>query len=575
MKTKKKTCFTALFLAAWAMALPSPSAFILSEKKAMHEAAQAKDDPLEIAKKELKAAKANRDDAGISHAYKTIMHLSPASEKTAYADSLVGAARRTKKDIEIGSAYITKGALYYSRRELEKALDCFLAADPYISKTGDAYLRYKHKYSVAVGKHELGYYDDAVGAFIECARYFEQENDQAYLNSLHLLSLGYLRQGQYALSRDTAERGLSASKSLKIPEMGHYFRQVLGANMFHAKNYGGAVAVLESELSYFKGKDDYANESATNYYIGCSKWEMGDKDGAIASLKEVERIFSSKKFMRPEFMNSYSIILDFYVAKGDSKNISKYASSLDSADAAINREFKYLASTVYKKYDVLRRKELIQKNDDYVRYLNKSIPIILVGFSILALALVQAYRRRRYDRSFRKIMEKLQQPKPEKAIDPKEDYPSKDKENDILSKIDKAIEEWEIFKEWYSKEEFMKKTGIENEKAFLQVLKRRKGMHYILFFHTQSIMHLLSKLMNDPSLFEKSYNQDLAELSNYSSGRALSDGMYMVLGMRPKQFIPRFRKYLSQPDSDSRSVQEAIEEIRQGLTGDADAAGTD
>jgi len=180
---------------------------------------------------------------------------------------------------------------------------------------------------------------------------------------------------------------------------------------------------------------------------------------------------------------------------------------------------------------------------------------------------------RGHDKSFQNVIEMLEQPANEIIGDTKDDYPSEEKENDILSKINIAIKEWVIFKKSLTKDEFMKITGIDNEKAFLQVLKRHMGMNYILFFHTVRIMHLLSELKKDPSLFEKNLNDGLATHCGYENGRAFSDGMYMVLKMRPKKFLPRYMKYLAAPESESRSIQDVIQEIKEDLKDGNDTAG--
>lgn len=561
----KKTCLAAILAASWAATIPHSIASPRAERKSTPGTATAKEDPMEMAAKLLRAARENCDDAGIAHAYKTIMYLSPPSEMGAYADSLVASAKRTGKDLEIGSAYLTKGALHYSRKELEKALDCFLVADPYLKKTGDSYLGYKLKYSLATTKHELGYYDDAISSFKECAKYFEEENDQAYLNSVHFLSLAYLRHGLYALSKSTAGLGLSAAKSLEIPEMEHYFRQVLGANMYFDKNYSDAAAALEKELPFFREKDDYANESASNFYIGSSLWEKGDRDGAIAYLKEVDRIFSTYNYIRPELMHSYNLLIDFYTERGDHKNISKYARRLDSADKVINREFKYLASTVYTKYDSARRKELIEDNENYVINFRIATLIILALLPLTAFYIfyIIPHIKKKYDEKFQSYIEKEKNSLDKKVKAPKKGYPSPEKVAEILSKIDKSIEDGSIFKKCYTKAQYIQAIGVSNEKALCQVIKHELGFgKYNMFQHTVRIEHLLASLKKDPSLYDNNWNDAFATFCGYPSGRAFSNGMAKVVGMNPSKFMPRYMEHLAKPESESRSIHDVIQDIK-------------
>jgi tetratricopeptide (TPR) repeat protein len=143
-------------------------------------------------------AKSEKNYKQLALAYKSHIHNSSKEVLLLYADSMLMAAKKST-DIElIGSSYMTKGIVYYDRKEQMKALDNYLLADKYIARTNNQYLIYKLKYGMAQTKSYLGFYDEAISLLRECIDYFKEENDRAYLNSLHSLGLCYNRIGNYA-----------------------------------------------------------------------------------------------------------------------------------------------------------------------------------------------------------------------------------------------------------------------------------------------------------------------------------------------------------------------------------------
>jgi len=106
------------------------------------------------------------------------------------------AALKSKNNVHIGKAYLTKGVIYYNQKQLQKALDNYIVANQYIALTQDLYTAHKIKYAIAQSKFYLGFYDEAIALFRECYTYFEDENDRAFLNSIHSLGLCYNRIGK-------------------------------------------------------------------------------------------------------------------------------------------------------------------------------------------------------------------------------------------------------------------------------------------------------------------------------------------------------------------------------------------
>lgn len=105
-------------------------------------------------------AKGEKKSKEIVNGYKNYIYYAPENLKLIYADSMVYAAKKSMDNALIGSAYLSKGVLYYIQKKHTYALDNYLIANNFISKTNDKYLAYKVKYNIAHIKYYLGFYDE-------------------------------------------------------------------------------------------------------------------------------------------------------------------------------------------------------------------------------------------------------------------------------------------------------------------------------------------------------------------------------------------------------------------------------
>jgi tetratricopeptide (TPR) repeat protein len=136
----------------------------------------------------LNKARKEQNWKEIVNAYQSLLHQSPDNLRLVYADSMIYSAKKSNDDALIGSAYLSKGIVYYGQKKQILALDNYIIANNYISKTSDNYLTYKVKYHIALIKYYLGFYDEGISLLKECIVYFkEDENPRPYLNSLHSL----------------------------------------------------------------------------------------------------------------------------------------------------------------------------------------------------------------------------------------------------------------------------------------------------------------------------------------------------------------------------------------------------
>src|SRR5699024_2871627 len=125
----------------------------------------------------LKKARRENNLQQQAKAYKAMIHFADKRFRMIYADSLIETAKATKSNVIVGSAFLTVGTAHHDNKEYSKSLDCYINANNYVAKTEDQYLIHKIKYTIALTKYFLGYYDEAIALLSQCMEYFKEEND--------------------------------------------------------------------------------------------------------------------------------------------------------------------------------------------------------------------------------------------------------------------------------------------------------------------------------------------------------------------------------------------------------------
>ena len=228
--------------------------------------------------------------SNLALAYKACIINSETSSRLFYADSMISNAKKAKSDELIGSSYLTKGIIHYRRMEHMKALDNYLIADSYISQIENPALRHKTKYEIAKIKYYLGFYDEAIALFRECVAFFREENDRAYLNSLHMLGQCYTKIGKYDLATETNNLAIEEGRLFEETSMEFYFEHSEGINQCFKEYYPVAIKKLTATLPEIIYLKDYANEAIAYFYIGKSYWALKRYDTAIGYFKKVDNM---------------------------------------------------------------------------------------------------------------------------------------------------------------------------------------------------------------------------------------------------------------------------------------------
>ena len=497
----------------------------------------------------LKATSAN-DYENIIKAYNTVMHKSKRETWLQYCDSMLTVATKSKDNALIGSAYLTRGIVYYSFKQEPKALDNFIIADSYLSKTDDQYLKYKTKYSIAQIKYYLGYYDEAISLLKECEDYFrENEPGRPHLNTLHSLSLCYIKTKQYDLAMATANLGYREAIDIDEPATIPYFINAEGQNEYFKKNYSEAIEKLQQSLPEIIKAKDFANASTTNFYIGRSYWELGDKEKAIPYLKKVDEAFQKEYFMKEDLLETYDLLAQYYEAKGNPTEQLRYLTGLLKAETFVSQKFRYLSINMHRQYDLkkiveateeLKRELFFRDKIDIVFGLIFLIVSIVLGFIICR----QYQRRKQRKQKFKGIIshrERTASPVPanKKIIDG--DLIIKP---EIVASVSQKLEKFEESDLFLEKDFTLNKMAAFvdcNTRYTSRIIFETRKKKYIEYVDDLRIDFIVNRLKTD-SKFRNYTIKALTDEAGFKSPQKFKEAFVKSTELTPLYFIRELKK---------------------------------
>ena len=78
-----------------------------------------------------------------------------------------------------------------------------------------------------------------------------------------------------------------------------YFKHSEGVNAYFKKEFNKAINQLAAVMPYLKQKNDFANATVANFYIGKSYLKLNNTNKAINYFIQVDKAFSVHRYTRP------------------------------------------------------------------------------------------------------------------------------------------------------------------------------------------------------------------------------------------------------------------------------------
>lgn len=500
----------------------------------------------------LAKAKTEKDWPRVVSAYQEIMHECDESQRLLYADSMIMAAKKSMDNDLIGSAYLSKGVVYYQHKQHRPALDNYLVANRYLIKTKDQYLVHKVKYSIAQIKYYLGYYHEAISLFRQCVDYYRDNDPVPYLISLHSLSLCYTYIGELDRAETTSAAALAESRRLGIKLLLPYIEMADGLNLYKRGNFDDAITHLGYSLPELRKADDFANEAVANFYLGKSYHAKGNTAKAIGYFLKVDSAFVARKYIRPDLRESYEFLIRHYNAKKDPASELKYIDRLLKADSLLNLRFRYLVSKVHKEYDtahLLAEKERLQASLSRSCFYGWIIKILLMVVLIAAIIIVRRYLRLRklYKQRFEVLLKKDLLQEPEPIIS---DNAELDINPAIVQNIITKLQDFERKKGFLKKDLTATKLAESfdtNYKYLSKVIRHQKQKSFVNYINDLRIDYLVDRLKAEP-LLRRYTNGALAEESGFSTAQHFVTAFKKRTGISPGYFNDEYNKIHADKD---------------------------
>lgn len=498
----------------------------------------------------LAKGKKEKNHKRIAKAYENMTYLSHGQLSFTYADSMIYFAKKIKNNDFIANAYLTKGAVYYSLKKYQKALDNYIIASKFAHNTSDEYLKHTTKYDIANIKFYLGFYDEAEVLLKEAANYFKSVDTAGYINSLHSLGLCYNKLHKYDLCSSINSIGLKIAQNTTQLDR-DYFIHSEGINLYSKKNYHQAIQNIKQALPSIIKNGDFANETVGYFYIGKSYLALRQKETALTYFKKVDRAFVEKGFIRPDLRENFEILLKHYGQEDNPKLQRFYIYKLMKVDSILNTKFKYVSGKMYKEYDT--RKLILAKNEveKELKIIEKTayalyITITVLFFLILFLLYRYYINQRTYRQKFEELMQKKEDRIEQQPIETEEDSENKkpDINPEVIAAILKQLESFEKNKKFLKRDLTLVNlaaTFNTNTNYLSKVVNYAKHKSYIAYINDLRIDYIVEVLKKDSKL--RNYTMKaLAEEAGFSTAQHFSKAFYAKTGIYPSYFVTELNR---------------------------------
>ncbi|NUY81887.1 AraC family transcriptional regulator [Flavobacterium sp. MAH-1] len=523
-------CFTALSAAAHSQKPAVPDS--LSDKPYLYFREKLDAENLDKSGQRLYAnaylalAKSRKDWVETMEAYKSLLYVSEDKQRPVYADSMVYAARKTKRNDLIGSAYLTKGITFYKLKKHKAALDNYIIADSYISRTDDQYLIHKLKFSLAETHYYLRHYEDAVRLFKICVSYYEKTGGKPWLSSLHHLGLCYTRLDKYDLCTAINELGLRESIKWGQDDMVVYFNHSEGINQYYRKNYELALVKLKQSIPSLVRMQDMHNEIVAYFYIAKSFSDSGHFDKALPFLLKIDDALTQHHYIRHDLRDGIGMLIDHYASIGNKELELRYSYHLRKADSILSTDFEILSNKVHAHTDAandsrIRRLEKEKVQDKHLLFWSVGI----VACTGLAFGGLLYHRNRELKKQFRKRYAEFLQ----NGQKPVEKTTKRVKYNEVEMTPEKEAELCQALLEFEKRELYLKENLTQtvvakllktNTKYLLYIIKKHRNKNFVSYINDLKCEHVY-RLLTDHPKYRHFDQQSLAETVGFGTAQNL------------------------------------------------------
>ena len=477
------------------------------------------------------------------NAYRQLMINVPNSKKKNYSDSIITVALKTNENNIIGSAFLNKGIVFYENKELVKALNYYLKAEDYLEKTKDLYTSNKTKYAIAQTKYYLGFYDEAIKIFNEVAVFFIEENDRAYLNTLHALGLCYQKINNFNKSKYYIDLGKNLSQEWNIKEMLKYFEHTQAINLYHQKKYNLCIEGLKKVIPKLNRENDFDNKTVAEFYIAKSYWQQKKYKDALPYLLKVDKTFLEKNYIRPDLRENYELLIKYYKQKEDTKLQLLYINRLLEVDELLNHNYKNLSQKIFKEYDAKKLINAKNEIENAMKWKNKVAYATSFFLLISTVVIISKHRRKSkyYKLKFDELMTSSNNSNSNssKSLDVDLEI-----NPEIVEMVLKNLEKFEKTKKYLEKDMTLSRKASylkTNTKYASKIILKHRGKKTIDYINDLKIEQIID-LLKTENKYRNYTNKALADEVGFGSTQNFTRAFKNRTDISPTYFIEKLNE---------------------------------
>ncbi len=443
----------------------------------------------------------------------------------------------------ISLAFYTKGGLYFSNHEIEKATEELIKSFHLAKRANYKEIIIQTLSNLSYMKAENGQEQEAL-LLQKRVLDFAEENQTAifnyneyYLSSITTMAFCHL----FAKNTDSAKT--YSNKAIK-----------LAIEINQEPDYEEMI-VLNAQADYYDGHHYRARDTLIKYlekesgtvladryfYLGMIEGKLGESDLKKKYFISIDSVMKSMEYPLIDNMNQvYQFLLKDAIDNNEHNKEQEFFEKLVYYDSLLERTQQRLREITLEKLDLPLREEEKKELTSAIASRDTLIKIFYVTSSLLLLGLFGYYLR--YRNTKKRLQHIMQHP-----IELENRLPNAE------TKLDKAV----------FKEILEKLNAWENEKGFLdtkltqhtlakalntnstylsQAINTNKGHNFSSYLKDLRITYAINELKRNPDIAKTKSIIQIAELYGFNSLAVFSKALKAKIGVAPGAFIKQVEK---------------------------------
>jgi AraC-like DNA-binding protein len=393
---------------------------------------------------------------------------------------------------------------------------------------------YRKTYDSALAKYKQGQYQQAISLFSSCSDYYNERDNDSYLNCIYYLVMCHNHLGNYDLALlGAGQLGAEVARETENVKMQAYFSYAEGVAFCGSAKYEEALPKLTAALPDLIRIKDLATANSANFYIGKIQWALNQKNQAVQNFQKLGEHFSASGQIHPEVREGLEYLIDYCRDEDDLKQEQKSITLLIAADRYLVQHYPYLFERTVKRYTTTQLQQRKQEIDRSMLFRTAGYILSVILFVALCYMAYAHFKTRRLLRKVRQTVSSNQR----NLIFGLE--PIKGLKREAELEIVERLERFENTKQYLEKD--MQQATLArlletNTKYLVEIINKHRGKGTLEYINDLKIEHIIHLLKTDKK-YRNYINPALAEEAGFGSALSFTRAFNQRTGVSPTEFI--------------------------------------